>query len=375
VRVKALDASGSVTYLSTMPDDSHDLLIRLLDAPGPSGFERAPARLWREAATFADDVGADVSGNSLATVFPADGRRDGARLMLAGHIDEIGVMIVHIDDEGFCWFDVIGGWDPQVFVGQRVTLLGRDGAVAGVIGKQAIHLMDQAARDKLSKPYELWIDIGASSREEAERLVAVGTAGVLGSTVLRLPGRRIASRSLDNRIGAYVVLEALRMLVEARPEVPVTAVATTQEEIAYTGGGARPSATALQAIAAIVVDVTHATDSPKVEKKRYGEVKLGAGPVLSRGAAVNEVIFELLRSVAETEKIPYQVQAAARNTGTDADAIFTAHRGIATGLVSVPLRYMHSPSELAALDDVTNAARLLAAFAHAVKVGTDFVPR
>lgn len=358
-----------------MPDDSHDLLIRLLDAPGPSGFERAPARLWREAATFADDVGADVSGNSLATVFPADGRRDGARLMLAGHIDEIGVMIVHIDDEGFCWFDVIGGWDPQVFVGQRVTLLGRDGAVAGVIGKQAIHLMDQAARDKLSKPYELWIDIGASSREEAERLVAVGTAGVLGSTVLRLPGRRIASRSLDNRIGAYVVLEALRMLVEARPEVPVTAVATTQEEIAYTGGGARPSATALQAIAAIVVDVTHATDSPKVEKKRYGEVKLGAGPVLSRGAAVNEVIFELLRSVAETEKIPYQVQAAARNTGTDADAIFTAHRGIATGLVSVPLRYMHSPSELAALDDVTNAARLLAAFAHAVKVGTDFVPR
>lgn len=375
MRVKALDASGSVTYLSTMPDDSHDLLIRLLDAPGPSGFERAPARLWREAATFADDVGADVSGNSLATVFPADGRRDGARLMLAGHIDEIGVMIVHIDDEGFCWFDVIGGWDPQVFVGQRVTLLGRDGAVAGVIGKQAIHLMDQAARDKLSKPYELWIDIGASSREEAERLVAVGTAGVLGSTVLRLPGRRIASRSLDNRIGAYVVLEALRMLVEARPEVPVTAVATTQEEIAYTGGGARPSATALQAIAAIVVDVTHATDSPKVEKKRYGEVKLGAGPVLSRGAAVNEVIFELLRSVAETEKIPYQVQAAARNTGTDADAIFTAHRGIATGLVSVPLRYMHSPSELAALDDVTNAARLLAAFAHAVKVGTDFVPR
>lgn len=375
MRVKALDASGSVTYLSTMPDDSHDLLIRLLDAPGPSGFERAPARLWREAATFADDVGADVSGNSLATVFPADGHRDGARLMLAGHIDEIGVMIVHIDDEGFCWFDVIGGWDPQVFVGQRVTLLGRDGAVAGVIGKQAIHLMDQAARDKLSKPYELWIDIGASSREEAERLVAVGTAGVLGSTVLRLPGRRIASRSLDNRIGAYVVLEALRMLVEARPEVPVTAVATTQEEIAYTGGGARPSATALPALAAIVVDVTHATDSPKVEKKRYGEVKLGAGPVLSRGAAVNEVIFDMLRSVAESEKIPYQVQAAARNTGTDADAIFTAHRGIATGLVSVPLRYMHSPSELAALDDVTNAARLLAAFAHAVKVGTDFVPR
>jgi putative aminopeptidase FrvX len=372
---RALDASRSAFYLAAMPEDSHALLIRLLDAPGPSGFERAPARLWREAAAFADDVTADVNGNSLATVFPAPDERDGSRLMFAGHIDEIGVMIVHIDDEGFCWFDVIGGWDPQVFVGQRVTLLGRDGAVPGVIGKQAIHLMDQAARDKLSKPYELWIDIGASSREEAERLVSVGSAGVLGSSVLRLPGQRLASRSLDNRIGAYVVLEALRLLAADRPSVAVTAVATTQEEIAYTGGGARTSATALMVQAAVVVDVTHATDSPKIEKQRHGEVKLGAGPVLSRGAAVNEVVFEMLRSVAEAEKIPVQIQAAARSTGTDADAIFTAHRGVATGLVSVPLRYMHSPSELASLEDVTHAARLLAAFARRVETGTDFVPR
>lgn len=358
-----------------MTNDQFSLLATLLDAPGPSGFERAPARLWREAASFADEVSADVNGNSLASVFPDPAHRTGPRLMLAGHIDEIGVMVVHVDDDGFCWFDVIGGWDSQVFVGQRVTLLGHNGPVPGVIGKQAIHLMDQAARDKLSKPHDLWIDIGATSRAEALIQVAAGTAGVLGSSVVRFPNGRIVSRSLDNRIGAFVVLEALRLLAADRPRVAVTAVATTQEEIAHSGGGARTSATALDALAAIVVDVTHATDSPGVEKKRHGDVRLGAGPVLSRGAAVNPVVFDLLVAAAEAEGIPYRVHAAARHTGTDADAIFTAHRGIATGLVSVPLRYMHSPSEMAALEDISSAARLIAAFARRLEPDVDLVPR
>ncbi len=356
-----------------MTPDQFALFARLLDAAGPSGFERAPARLWREAASFADEVRADVSGNSFATVHPAGGAGDGPRLMFAGHIDEIGVMLVHVDEEGFCWFDPIGGWDPQVFVGQRVTLLGRDGPVAGVIGKQAIHTMDQAARDKLSKPHDLWIDIGAKDRAEALARVSVGTAGVLGSTLTRLPNDRVVSRSLDNRVGAFVVLEALRQLAADRPRVPVTAVATTQEEIAYTGGGARTSATALEAAAAIVVDVTHATDSPCIEKKRHGDVKLGSGAVITRGAAVNPVVFERLVAAAEAEGIPHVVQGAARHTGTDADAIFTAHRGVATGLVSVPLRYMHSPNELVQLDDVLAAANLLAAFARGLAPDTDFV--
>lgn len=358
-----------------MTNDPFDLLTRLLDAPGPSGFERAPARLWREAATFADTVSVDVSGNSLATVFGSGGAVEEAGVMFAGHIDEIGVMLVHIDDEGICWFDVIGGWDSQVFVGQRVWLMGRAGAVPGVIGKQAIHLMDKSARDKLSKVHDLWIDIGVQSRDEALELVDVGTAGVLASTVTRFPNDRIVSRSLDNRIGAYVVLEAARRLSEDRAPVPVTAVATTQEEIAYTGGGARTSASSLSLRAAIVVDVTHATDSPGVEKQRHGDVRLGGGPVISRGAAVNPVVADLLVEVAKAEGIPYRLQAAPRTTGTDADAIFTAHRGVATGLVSVPLRYMHSPSEMAALDDITHAAALLAAFARRVDAGTDFVPR
>ncbi|MES2124471.1 MAG: M20/M25/M40 family metallo-hydrolase [Gemmatimonadota bacterium] len=358
-----------------MEPDQFSRFSQLLDAPGPSGFEQGPARLWREAARFADEVIGDVSGNSLATVFPSSGERDGPRLMFAGHIDEIGVMIIHVDDDGFCYFEPIGGWDTQVFVGQRVSLLGRRGSVQGVIGKQAIHTMDQADREKLSKPHHLWIDIGARNRAEALELVGIGTAGVLGATLLQLPNGRVVSRSLDNRVGAFVVLEALRLLADKRPRIPVTAVATTQEEIAYSGGGARTSATSLQARAAVVVDVTHATDSPGVEKKRHGDIRLGGGPVLARGAAVNPVVFDLLVATAEEEGIPYAVQGAARFTGTDADAIFTAHHGIATGLVSVPLRYMHSPNELVALDDVMNAAKLLAAFALRIDESTDLVPR
>lgn len=358
-----------------MNQDSLDLLTRLLDAAGPSGFERAPARVWRDAAAFADEVDADVGGNSFATVHPAGGPSDAPRIMFAGHIDEIGVMLVHIDEHGFCFFEPIGGWDPQVFVGQRVILLGRDGQVPGVIGKQAIHLMDTTERDKLSKPHDLWIDIGATSRDEALARVSVGDAGVLGSTVTRLPNDRLVSRSLDNRIGAFVVLEALRRLAADRPLLPVTAVATTQEEIAYSGGGARTSAVSLQAHAAFVVDVTHATDSPGVEKKRHGDVKLGGGPVLSRGAAVNPVLFDLLVETARAEGIPYTVHAAARFTGTDADAIFTAHRGVATALISVPLRYMHSPNELVALSDIEHTAALLAATARRLDMGMDLVPR
>lgn len=358
-----------------LADPSLTFLTALLDAPGPSGFETAPARRWRaEAEGFADAVRADVNGNSFATLNGGAGA-EAAPLMLAGHIDEIGLMVLHIDEQGYLWFDPIGGWDQQVFVGQRVTLLGHAGPVPGVIGKPAIHLLEKETRDKVSKVSELWIDIGAGSRAEATARVRVGDAGVLGSALQRLPNDRLVSRSLDNRIGAFVVLEALRQLAADRPAVPVTAVATAQEEICQMGGGARSSATALAPLAAIVVDVTHATDTPGIEKKQHGDIALGGGPVLSRGSVVNARVFELLVETAEREQIPYAVQAAARDTGTDADAIFTAHRGVATGLVSVPLRYMHTPNELVALADVERAARLLAAFARRLTPTSDFVAR
>ena len=353
--------------------ESQDFLKSLLDTPGPSSFEAAPARAWRtEAQKFADAVRSDVAGNSFATINP-DGR---PRVMFAGHIDEIGVMVTHIDDDGYISFDTIGGWDQQVFVGQRVRLLGRSGAVTGVVGKKAIHLMDKDDREKISKVEDLWIDVGAVNRAEAERQLRIGDPGVLAAGVLEFPNGRLVSRSIDNRIGAYIVLEAIRLLARGGdpPRASVTAVATTREEIAPTGGGARSSVVSLEPDVAIVVDVTHATDYPGIDKRKHGDYRLGGGPVLSRGASVSEVVFELLAATADAEGIPYAIEAASRDTHTDAEAIFNAHRGVATALVSVPNRYMHSPNEMVALTDLEQTARLLAAFVRRLGPDTDFVP-
>ena len=354
-----------------MDSASLTFLEKLLDTPGPSGFETRAARVWRtEAEGFAKKVSTDVKGNSQAAVNP----KGSPRVMFAGHIDEIGLMIVHMDDDGFLFFSTIGGWDAQVLVGQRVTIASSNGPVAGVIGKKAIHLIKKEDRDKASKVSDLWIDIGARSKAEASDRVRVGDPAVLNATMEEFPSGRIASRSIDNRIGAFVVLEALRILAKNPPNAAVFAVATAQEEISWTGGGARTSATSLEPSVALVVDVTHATDHPDVEKKEHGDFKLGGGPVLSRGSAVNEGVFDLLVQTAEDEKIPYAIAAAPGSTGTDADSIHTAHRGIATGLVSVPNRYMHSPNEMVDLQDLENAAKLLAGFARRLTQETNFVP-
>ena len=354
-----------------MDDHALGFFKRLLDAPGPSGFERRPAQVWREEAANIAKAEVDVAGNCFATLNPG-GK---PRVMLTGHLDEIGVMVVHIDDDGFLSFAPIGGWDPQVLVGQRVRLEGRKGAVAGVVGKKAIHLIKADERDKASKITDLWIDIGAKSKAEAGELVRVGDAGVLSTMLVELPNQRLVSRSIDNRVGSFVVLEALRRLaMRPAPAACVVAVGTTQEEIAYTGGGARTSAFGLEPAAAIVVDVTHATDSPGVEKKEVGDFKLGGGPVLSRGSAVSPVVFDQLVAAAEAEQIPFAIEAAPRGTSTDADAIYTSRRGIATGVVSVPCRYMHSPNEMVALDDLDRAAQLLAAWARALGPATSFLP-
>jgi endoglucanase len=349
-----------------------DFLKRLLDTPGPSGFETAPARVWREELrAFADEVKADVHGNSIAALNP----QGTPRLMLAGHIDEIGLQITHVDDDGYLYFAGIGGWDPQVLVGQRVVISGPKGPLRGVIGKQAIHLMKKEDMDKVSKITDLWMDIGAASKAEVLERVRVGDPAVLDAAVQELPNRRIVSRSIDNRIGAYVVAEVLRLLAQDRPRyAAVFAVATTREEIAWTGGGARTSAVGLEPHVALVVDVTHATDYPGAEPKRTGEHKLGGGPVLSRGSSVSPVVFDLLVECAEREKIPYSVQAAPHDTSTDADAIYNASRGIPTGLVSVPNRYMHSPNEMVAVEDLERAARLLAAFARRLDPAVSFIP-
>lgn len=356
-------------------DHSFDFLARLLDTPGPSGFEIAPSRVWRaEAEGFADRVDADVSGNSAAILNPGGT----PRVMLAGHIDEIGLIVTHIDDDGFLYFDGIGGWDSQVLVGQRVRLLSRGGEIVGVIGKKPIHLITAEERDRVSKLKNLWVDIGAASRLEAiERGVRVGDPAVIDSRMVQLGESLIASRSVDNRIGAYIVLEVVRLLARDRDALSaeVAAVATTQEEIGYTGGGARTSAHRLDPQVAIVVDVTFATDAPEIDKKQNGDHRLGSGPVLSRGAAAHPLVFERLAAAADAAAIPYTIQASGRQTMTDADAIYLSRDGVATAIVSVPNRYMHSPNEIVSLADLDACVRLIAEFIRGLDPDTDFTPR
>jgi endoglucanase len=346
-------------------------LKKLLDTPGPSGFESAPAKVWREEAAKFAKVRGDVAGNSIAEVNPGGS----PTIMLAGHIDEIGVIVTYIDDEGYAYISGIGGWDPQVLVAQRIRFIGRNGDVFGVVGKKPIHLMKTEDREKASKMTDLWVDIGASSKKEAEEQLSIGDAGVIDSRSMDFPNGRLVSRSIDDRIGAFIVLEALRRYAESPGTAHVVAVGTTQEEIGYRGGGAGICANCLNPQMAMVVDVTFATDHPQIEKKEIGEAKLGGGPVLARGSIISPVVFNLLRKTAEEKNIPFTVHAAGRDTSTDADAIHIAREGIATALVSVPNRYMHSPNEMVSLSDVDHIATLLAEVCKSVNNETDFTAR
>src|SRR5580704_3221148 len=351
--------------------DSIAFLKHLLDSPGPSGFEARPAQVWRERAKGFADVRGDVVGNSIATV----NAKGAPTIMLAGHVDEIGLIVTYIDDDGYLYFSNIGGWDAQVLVGQRVVFLGRAGDVVGVVGRKPIHLIKTEDRDKATKMTDLWVDIGAASRAEAEARVAVGDAGVIDARAVDFPNARSVSRSIDNRIGAFVVLEALRRYAESPGAARVVAVATTQEEIAFHGGGALIGATGLGPQAAIVVDVTFATDHPGLEKKELGDHKLGGGPALARGSVISPVMFGLIRSTAERLGMPHTIRAVGRDTGTDADAVHLAREGVATALVSVPNRYMHSPNEMVSLEDLDRAAELIAETCRAITAATEFTAR
>ena len=351
-----------------MRDASNEFLKNLLSTPGPSGYEGAAAEVWRaEAGKFAE-VRGDRMGNSFATLNGGGT----PRIMLAGHIDEIGLMITHVEEGGLLRFQGVGGWDPQVLVGQRVLVQTDNGEVPGVIGKKAIHVMEADERKKVSEIKSLWIDIGAKDGEEAKEKVRVGDVTVVDQDVLELPNGRVASRSLDNRMGAFVVLEALRLLSEEQDfAAEVVAVASVQEEIGLYG--ARGAAFGLDPDAAIAVDVTHATDTPGIPKNEHGDHSLGSGPVITRAANLSPVVTNGLIETAESEGIAYTLEADSRSTSTDADAIQFTRAGIATGLVSAPNRYMHSPNEIVALEDLENCARLIAAYVKGLKKDMDFV--
>ena len=336
-----------------------DTLLELLTAPGPSGYETAPAAAWRETAKDFAEVSGDTLGSSLARV---PGTGGGPLLAVVGHIDEIGLIVTHVSDEGFLHFIGVGGWDAQILVGQRVELATRGGRVLGVIGKKPIHLLKEDDRKKVAEVKDLHIDVGAKDGDEARELVRIGDVAVIAGEPVELPNGRLASRSLDNRLGAYVALEAARLVAQdGGAPGEVVAVASVQEEITF--AGARTTAYALEPDVAVVVDVTHATDAPGIEVREIGKHELGSGPVIERGSIISPAVFELLHDTAEAEGIPFTVAASARSTGTDADAVHISRAGIPTGVVSIPLRYMHSPVELVQLDDVEATAKLLAAFA------------
>jgi putative aminopeptidase FrvX len=345
------------------------LLQQLLVSPGPSGHETAPAKVWRDAcATFSDDVRADNVGSSMARV---PGTADGPTLAIIGHIDEIGVHVSHIEDDGHLRFGEVGGWDPIVLVGQRVTITTRGGAVRGVIGRKPIHLIKADERDKAPKTKDLHIDIGAKDGDDAREMVRIGDVGVIDVTPVELPNGRLVSRSLDNRIGCYVAVEAARLVaLDGGAPGDVVALAVAQEETTF--AGARTSAFALEPDLAIVVDVTFATDQPGIELGPMTKHPLESGPVIARGTALHPRVTELLHDTAESEGLPFTVESLGRQTGTDADAVHASRTGVPTGVVSVPLRYMHSPVELVSLADIEVAAELIAAFAKRLEPGMSF---
>ena len=347
-----------------------DVLRKLLTAAGPSGYEAAPTAVFAEAArSFTDDVTVDIMGSVIARVH---GTTPGTPfLAIVGHIDEIGLIVTHIDDDGFLRFIGVGGWDAQILVGQRAELITQNGPLPGVVGRKAVHLLREEDRKKVPELRELHIDIGAKDGDEARALVRIGDVAVLTGEPLELANDRFISRSMDNRLGAFIALEAARIVAEAGGAPgDVAACGVVQEEIGL--NGARTAAYGLAPDVAIVVDVTHETGSPGVELNEIGKHRFGDGPVIGRGSILNPVVFELLHETAKREEIPFTIAASSRATGTDADSIHLTAAGIPTGGVSIALRYMHSPVEMVALDDVDRCARLIAAFAQGLSAETSF---
>jgi len=343
-------------------------LLDLLNARSPSGFEdEARAVVAKYVKKAADSYQVDALGNCHASI-----GKTGPVLMMAGHIDELGLMIKHVDEKGFLYFDVIGGHDRSMISGRRVHVLSSKGIVKGVTGKRAIHLMSPEDRKKVPQLHQMWIDIGAKDKQEALSRIRIGDPAVYDHGFEPLHGTLAISRAFDDKTGAYAVNEALLRLCKSRkPSAKVVAVSTSQEEIGVRG--ATTSAFLSNPDVALVVDVSHATDHPDADHRKYGDFVLGGGPILTRGANVHPLVFERLLECAEKEGIDVQIEADPRPTGTDARAIQVARGGIPTGILGIPLRYMHTPSEVIDLNDLENVVLLLVAFARSLKKGEKFL--
>ncbi len=377
---KPLAAAASrfrIEYLANgkerMEERSHEFLKELLETPSPSGYEKPiqdVVRAW--AAPYADEVVTDRHGNVIASLLPTQPSQAPLKIMLAGHCDQIGLMVQHIDAEGFLFVQPIGGWDMQILLGQYLTVWTKSGPVQGVVSRKAPHLLTQEERNKVPLFTDVWIDIGAKDLEDAASVVKHGDPVTANLGYRPLRNGLAASPAMDDKVGLWVVMEALRLLKTRTRRSAVYSVSTVQEEIGLRG--AITSAYGINPEVGIAVDVCHSSDTPCNEKKQLGDVKLGAGPVLFRGPNISPRVLEELEAAAERLSIPVQVRGIARATGTDANTIQICRAGVATGLIGIPNRYMHSPVEVVHLDDLNNAAKLLAEFCASVSAETNWIP-
>jgi endoglucanase len=346
-----------------------EFLRRLLETPSPSGYERPVQELVRSyVADFADEVRTDLHGNVIAITNP----RASMRVMLAGHCDQIGLVVTHIDGDGYLYVQSIGGWDPQQLIGQRLSVWTAEGPLPAIIARKPIHLLTEEERKQVPKLKDLWLDIGAKDKEEAAQLVRVGDPVTLDLGMRMLRSNLAFAPAMDDKAGLWVVMEAMRRTSGRGLRCALHAVSTVQEEIGLRG--ARTSSFGVDPHVGIAVDVTHATDCPTIEKKQEGDIRLGKGPVIYRGPNMNPIVVQRLMEAASRREIPYQLAANGSATGTDANTMQINRAGMATGLVSIPNRYMHSPVELISLEDIDRAADLLSEFVLGIDEQSDFRP-
>jgi len=346
-----------------------EFFVQMIETPSPTGFEEPVQALVREyIAPCADSVSTDVHGNVIAAKNP----ESPFKIMLAGHCDQIGLIVNYIDSDGYIYCLQLGGWDPQTLVGQRVTIWTAKGPVPGIIGRKAIHLLNEDERKKVPKVTDLWIDIGAKDKEDAAEKVAVGDCCTVDLVYRELLNDRFTAVATDDKTGVWVVMEALRRIDPAKLSVGVYAVSTVQEEVGLRG--AKTSAFGIDPAVGIAVDVTHATDCPTIDQKTNGDIKLGGGAVISKGPNLNRKLAAELEQIASLNEIPVQFLAEGRITGTDAGSIQVSRAGVATGLVSIPNRYMHTPVEVVSWKDLEAAADLLARYCESVKPDQNYIP-
>lgn len=354
-----------------MRAESLSFLQELLETPSVSGFEQPVGRIVRRRMKkAADEISTDVHGNTIVALNP----KGSPRIMLSGHCDQIGLMVRHINEEGYIYFGTVGGIDATVLPGSRVTIHAAAGPIEGVIGRKPIHLMKQEERNQGKvEVTDLWIDIGTQKKAETEKLVRIGDPISYKLGMERLGKDYITSPGLDDKVGTYVVMEALRQLSTRKPRCAVFAVASVQEELGLRG--ARTSCFGLDPLVGIAVDVTHATDNPGADKRVAGDLALGKGPVIDLGANINPALSDLLIDTAGKKKIPYQLAAAPNATGTDANAMQITRGGVATAIIGVPNRYMHTQVEVVSLSDLEACAKLLAETLARITDKTNFIPQ